>query len=103
MVSIERVFRSGLLALCICCASAGAHAQLFKNWISNIDQSPKVGVQVKIERFTPDMARRIKAFGFSFVRFGVWMNSMQLASYRNSVSAAFDAADSAGLPVLLTV
>ena len=62
-----------------------------------------VGTQVKIERFTSTSAMQIKAAGFSFIRFGVWVNSMQSADYQKRVANAFAVAQEAGLPVLLTV
>jgi hypothetical protein len=63
-----------------------------QHWIADSGNSTQVGTQVKIERFTSTDAKNIKAAGFSFVRFGVWVNSMQAAGYQ-----------SADLPVLLTV
>lgn len=62
-----------------------------------------IGVQVKIQNFTAEDAAHIKAAGFSFVRFGVWSDSLSAKAYQKQVSDAFAAAGSAGLPVLLTV
>lgn len=62
-----------------------------------------IGVQVKIQSFTAADAAQIKAAGFSFVRFGVWSDSLTARTYQKQVSDAFAAAGSAGLPVLLTV
>lgn len=62
-----------------------------------------VGIQVKIQNFSAADAGQIKAAGFSFVRFGVWSDSLGSAKYQKQVSDAFATAKSAGLPVLLTV
>ncbi|WP_460057185.1 glycosyl hydrolase family 5 [Pseudomonas sp. S2_D06] len=62
-----------------------------------------IGVQVKIQTFSPTDAEQIKAAGFGFVRFGVWTNSMGGAAYQKQISDAFAAAKSADLPVLMTV
>ena len=62
-----------------------------------------IGVQVKIQNFTAEDAAHIKESGFSFVRFGVWSDSLTAKAYQKQVSDAFTAARSAGLPVLLTV
>lgn len=62
-----------------------------------------IGVQVKIQNFTPADAQQIKAAGFGFVRLGVWTNSLDGAAYQKQISDAFAAARSAGLPVLMTV
>ena len=61
------------------------------------------GIQVKIQNFTAADAAEIKAAGFTFVRFGVWSDSLTAKAYQKQVSDAFAAAQSAGLPVLLTV
>lgn len=61
------------------------------------------GIQVKIQKFTAADAAEIKAAGFTFVRFGVWSDSLTAKAYQKQVSDAFAAAQSAGLPVLLTV
>ncbi|MBV4475174.1 glycosyl hydrolase family 5 [Pseudomonas botevensis] len=65
--------------------------------------SKTIGVQVKIQSFSAADAEQIKAAGFSFVRFGVWSDSLGGKAYQKQVSDAFVAARSAGLPVLLTV
>jgi hypothetical protein len=62
-----------------------------------------IGVQVKIQTFSPTDAEQIKAAGFGFVRFGVWTNSLGGAAYQKQISDAFAAAKSADLPVLMTV
>ncbi|MGL6246363.1 glycosyl hydrolase family 5 [Pseudomonas sp.] len=62
-----------------------------------------IGVQVKIQNFSASDARQIKASGFGFVRFGVWTNSLENPSYQRQINAAFAAAKSASLPVLMTV
>ncbi|WPN49959.1 MULTISPECIES: hypothetical protein [unclassified Pseudomonas] len=62
-----------------------------------------IGVQVKIQTFSPSDAEQIKAAGFGFVRFGVWTNSLGGPAYQKQISDAFAAAKSAGLPVLMTV
>jgi hypothetical protein len=62
-----------------------------------------IGVQVKIQTFSPADAEQIKAAGFGFVRFGVWTNSLGGAAYQKQISDAFAAAKSADLPVLMTV
>lgn len=87
---------SALLALS---AVTHAHAsELFPNL-----PAKTIGVQVKIQNFTVEDAAHIKAAGFSFVRFGVWSDSLSAKAYQQQVSDAFAAARSAGLPVLLTV
>ncbi|WP_339433363.1 MULTISPECIES: glycosyl hydrolase family 5 [unclassified Pseudomonas] len=91
-----RFSASALLAL-----SAATHVQasdLFPNLPART-----IGVQVKIQNFSADDAAHIKAAGFSFVRFGVWSDSLSARAYQQQVSDAFAAAGSAGLPVLLTV
>lgn len=61
------------------------------------------GVQVKIQSFTPADAEQIKAAGFGFVRLGVWTDSLGGSAYQNQISDAFAAAQSAQLPVLMTL
>ncbi|MCC8394819.1 cellulase family glycosylhydrolase [Paraburkholderia sp. MMS20-SJTR3] len=72
-------------------------------WPANRHGSIRTGTQVKIERFDTDAATRIKAAGFSFVRFGVWVDALRSADYRQRVVRAFASARAADLPVLLTV
>lgn len=103
MISIQQLSKQGVLALCMLIVSVQMHAQDFRHWIADSRKPPKVGIQVKIERFTSTMADRISAAGFSFVRFGVWVNAMQTAEYQRQVADAFASAQEAGLPVLLTV
>jgi hypothetical protein len=62
-----------------------------------------IGVQVKIQNFSTSDAQQIKASGFGFVRFGVWTNSLGNPMYQHQIDAAFSAAKSADLPVLMTV
>jgi hypothetical protein len=89
----------GALTLALLGATSQVHAsELFPNL-----PAKTVGVQVKIQNFTAADAAQIKAAGFSFVRFGVWSDSLSAKAYQQQVSAAFAAARSAGLPVLLTV
>ncbi|WP_339530458.1 glycosyl hydrolase family 5 [Pseudomonas mucidolens] len=81
-------------------AGSQAHASdLFPALTSN----KTVGVQVKIQNFSSSDARQIKATGFGFVRFGVWTNNLAGPAYQKQISAAFAAAKSAELPVLMTV
>ncbi|MFM0110834.1 cellulase family glycosylhydrolase [Paraburkholderia nemoris] len=103
MNSPKKLFCCALIVVCLCGLSAVAEAQQFRQWITVNARSPRVGTQVKIERITPAMGKQIKAAGFDFVRFGVWVNAMQDASYQARVANAFAAAQEAGLPVLLTV
>lgn len=80
-------------------ATSQVHAsELFPNL-----PAKTIGVQVKIQSFTAADAAQIKAAGFSFVRFGVWSDSLTAKTYQKQVSDAFAAAAFAGLPVLLTV
>jgi hypothetical protein len=89
----------GVLTLALLSATSQVHAsELFPNL-----PAKTIGVQVKIQNFTDADAAQIKAAGFSFVRFGVWSDSLSAKTYQQQVSAAFAAARSAGLPVLLTV
>jgi hypothetical protein len=103
MISIQKLLRLGVVALCVLGVAAQVQAEDFRHWIVDSKSPPNVGVQVKIERFTPAMATRIKNAGFNFVRFGVWVNAMQATEYQKRVSSAFATAQNAGLPVLLTV
>ncbi|ANB76791.1 hypothetical protein AYM40_32025 [Paraburkholderia phytofirmans OLGA172] len=80
-----------------------ARAQPFRQRVFDSEGPSKIGTQVKVERFTSTSAMQIKAAGFNFVRFGVWVNSMQTTEYQKRVASAFAAAEEAGLPVLLTV
>jgi hypothetical protein len=70
---------------------------------SAVPQRVRVGVQVKLETFTYDDAQAIRATGFSFVRFGLWTDALRNATYRKRMFAAFAAARSAALPVLVTL
>lgn len=93
---LKRLSASLLLVL-----SAANHTQaseLFPNL-----PGKTFGIQVKIQKFTAADAAEIKAAGFTFVRFGVWSDSLTAKAYQKQVSDAFAAAQSAGLPVLLTV
>ncbi|MGH8389726.1 MAG: glycosyl hydrolase family 5 [Pseudomonas sp.] len=92
--------RLGTLTLLLLSATSQVQAsELFPTLTS----SKTIGVQVKIQSFTPIDAEQIKAAGFTFVRFGVWSNSLGGKAYQKQVSDAFAAARSAGLPVLMTV
>jgi hypothetical protein len=89
----------GALTLIALGATTQVHAsELFPNLPTRT-----IGIQVKIQNFSAADAGQIKAAGFSFVRFGVWSDSLNGAVYQKQVSDAFAAARSAGLPVLLTV
>jgi hypothetical protein len=105
MISFQNLLKTGVtvIALCMVGITMQAQAQQFGQRAFDSGGPLKVGTQVKIERFTSTSAAQIKAAGFGFVRFGVWVNSMQTAEYRKRVASAFAAADQAGLPVLLTV
>jgi hypothetical protein len=93
---LKQLGASALLALSV---ATHVHAsELFPNLPART-----IGVQVKIQNFTADDATNIKAAGFSFVRFGVWSDSLSAKAYQKQVSDAFAAARAAGLPVLLTV
>lgn len=82
----------------------GAVGQAHSNELfAALPANKSIGVQVKIQNFTPADAEDIKAQGFGFVRFGVWTNSLGGSAYQKQVSDAFAAARSSGLPVLLTV
>jgi hypothetical protein len=92
--------RLGALALWALGVASQVHAsELFPALADN----KTIGVQVKIQNFTPADAGQIKAAGFGFVRFGVWTDSLGGATYQKQISDAFAAARSAGLPVLMTV
>ena len=103
MISFQKLLKAGVVVLCMFSATTQVQAQRFRRWISDSEGPSKVGTQVKVERFTSTAATQIKAAGFSFVRFGVWVNSMQTGEYQKRVASAFAAAQEAGLPVLLTV
>lgn len=105
MISFKNLLKTGVIviALCMVGITMQAQAQQFGQRVFDSEGPLKVGTQVKVERFTSTSAMQIKAAGFGFVRFGVWVNSMQTAEYRKRVASAFAAAEKAGLPVLLTV
>ena len=44
-----------------------------------------IGVQVKVQTFSAADAERVKATGFSFVRFGVWTDSLPSAAYQKQI------------------
>lgn len=67
------------------------------------ENTTQTGVQVKIETLRADDANAIRAAGFGFVRFGVWVDRLDDVAYRDRVAGAFRIAASAGLPVLVTV
>jgi hypothetical protein len=105
---VRRRVRAALAALLTAaCGSIPAvseplPAQPAPNQFDSVDQT-RLGVQVKIETFTADHARAISQSGFAFVRLGVWTNSLNDPQYLKQVAAAFAAADSAQLPVLVTL
>lgn len=88
---------AGCMLTVAACATDRIH------WPDASSGKPLVGVQVKIQSFTRDDARRIRETGFAFVRFGAWADRLDQATYRAQLDEAFDTARSAGLPVLLTV
>ena len=90
--------RARLRGICILSATTGP-----TRWPTASQQKPRIGVQVKIQSFTVDDARRIRQTGFDLVRFGVWTDRLDRDDYRRQVDEAFAAARSAHLPVLLTV
>ncbi|RON98864.1 glycosyl hydrolase family 5 [Pseudomonas moraviensis] len=98
MKSAQRNKLAALVLMAIGATSQVHASELFPNL-----PAKTIGVQVKIQSFTAADAAQIKAAGFSFVRFGVWSDSLTAKAYRKQVSDAFAAAASAGLPVLLTV
>lgn len=86
---------------CVLCSTPDAHDRIRR--INGTADKPLVGVQVKIQSFTPEDASRIRDTGFDFVRFGVWTDRLGHEDYRRQIDDAFKAAQSARLPVLLTV
>ena len=96
-VRFKRLTASALLML-------GAASQVYASDLFPLLAADKtIGVQVKIQTFSPADAEQIKAAGFGFVRFGVWTNSLGGPAYQKQISDAFAAARSADLPVLMTV
>lgn len=96
-VRFKRLSASALLML-------GAASQVYASDLFPVLAANKtIGVQVKIQTFSPADAEQIKAAGFGFVRFGVWTNSLGGPAYQKLISDAFAAARSADLPVLMTV
>lgn len=91
----------GMAACCMLTAAACAAGPL--RWPDMPSGQPLVGVQAKIQSFTPDDARAIRDTGFAFVRFGAWAERLDQAAYGAQLDDAFAAARAAGLPVLLTV
>lgn len=100
MLRIPTLFVAVVLSFAVLPA---AHAADHARWPTASDGQPRVGVQVKIQSFTPDDARQIRQTGFDFVRFGVWTDRLDRADYPRQIDDAFVAARSARLPVLLTV
>lgn len=98
MKSAQRNKLAALVLMAIGATSQVHASELFPNL-----PAKTIGVQVKIQSFTAADAAQIKAAGFSFVRFGVWSDSLTAKAYQKQISDAFAAAASAGLPVLLTV
>lgn len=103
MIPLSRLAQAASVAFCICVAAMPGQAQPSGQLIANGGAATRVGTQVKIERFTPAAAIQIKAAGFSFVRFGVWVNAMKTAGYQKRVGDAFATAKKARLPVLVTM
>ncbi|MGJ7514263.1 glycosyl hydrolase family 5 [Pseudomonas baetica] len=95
-----RFKRLSALSLWMLGAASQVHASAL---FPALPENKTVGVQVKIQNFTPADAGQIKAAGFGFVRLGVWTDSLGGAAYRQQISDAFATARSAGLPVLMTV
>lgn len=92
--------RLGALSLWVLGAASHTHAsELFPA----LPDNKTIGVQVKIQNFSPTDAGQIKAAGFGFVRLGVWTDSLGGVAYQKQISDAFAAARSAGLPVLMTL
>ncbi|MBV4457584.1 glycosyl hydrolase family 5 [Pseudomonas sp. COR58] len=92
--------RLGALACLLLGAAGQAHAsELFPA----LTGTRTIGVQVKIQNFSSADAAQIKAAGFSFVRLGVWSDSLGDPAYQRQISDAFAVARAAGLPVLMTV
>ncbi|MFJ4194354.1 glycosyl hydrolase family 5 [Pseudomonas sp. NPDC089534] len=92
--------RLGALALLLFGAAGQVHAsELFPALAAD----RTIGVQVKIQNFSSSDAEQIKAAGFSFVRLGVWSDSLSDPAYQRQISDAFAVARAAGLPVLMTV
>ncbi|PWB36643.1 glycosyl hydrolase family 5 [Pseudomonas sp. NDM] len=98
MKSAQRNKLAALVLMAIGATSQVHASELFPNL-----PAKTIGVQVKIQSFTAADAAQIKTAGFSFVRFGVWSDSLTAKAYQKQISDAFAAAASAGLPVLLTV
>ncbi|OXI80587.1 beta-xylosidase [Burkholderia sp. AU33423] len=94
-----------LIATALACAASASLSATTgpTRWPTASQQKPRIGVQVKIQSFTVDHARRIRQTGFDLVRFGVWTDRLDRDDYRRQVDEAFAAARSAHLPVLLTV
>jgi hypothetical protein len=98
------IFRVKRLVLGACCMiPLAVHAHSSTQWIESNAGHPRIGVQVKIDRFTAEEAARVKAAGFAFVRLGVWSNAMKNAAYRKQVASAFEVAHAVGLAVIVTV
>lgn len=88
-VGFKRLTASTLLML-------GAASQVYASDLFPVLAANKtIGVQVKIQTFSPTDAEQIKAAGFGFVRFGVWTNSLGGPAYQKQISDAFAAARSA--------
>ncbi|WP_051421330.1 MULTISPECIES: hypothetical protein [Burkholderia] len=97
------VIRKLVVAVLGCLSMLAALAADRQPWPGATADKPLVGIQVKIQSFTPDDARQVRQAGFEFVRFGVWTDHLDRAAYRRQIDNAFAAARSARLPVLLTV
>lgn len=91
MKSAQRNKLAALVLMAIGATSQVHASELFPNL-----PAKTIGVQVKLQSFTAADAAQIKAAGFSFVRFGVWSDSLTAKAYQKQVSDAFAAAASAG-------
>jgi polysaccharide biosynthesis protein PslG len=100
--SLYRRAAIALTIVCVLCSHAAVAAS--QDAASKAAALPtQVGVQVKLESFTPGDADAIRAAGLSFVRFGIWTNALHDSAYRARIRAAFSAASNASLPVLVTL
>ena len=92
--------RLGALTLLLLGSASQVHAS---DLFPALPTNKTIGVQVKVQTFSAADAEHVKATGFSFVRFGVWTDSLSSAAYQKQVSEAFAVARAAGLPVLMTL
>ncbi|RDS81667.1 beta-xylosidase [Dyella monticola] len=98
----HHIVHSLAIALWLLCAPVYGADRAY--WLASQEgATPLVGVQVKLQSFNANDARKIHNAGFAFVRMGVWTDRMGRADYRRALDQAITAAHAAGLPVLLTV